>query len=30
MVEEMIYGEAPSLDDMITELRNLNRKINQQ
>lgn len=30
MVEEMIYGEAPSFDDMITELRNLNRKINQQ
>ena len=30
MVEEMIYDEAPSFDDMITELRNLNRKINQQ
>ena len=30
MVEEMIYGVAPSFDDMITELRNLNRKINQQ
>ena len=30
MVEEMIYGEAPSFDDLITELRNLNRDINQK
>ena len=30
MVEEMIYGESPTFDDMIAELRKLNRNINQQ